>query len=63
MPPQVLLLAAIGASFYAGYRLAYRALEPRKPNQTAKTTAEQPEARDLGELVHDPKTGEYRPQP
>jgi hypothetical protein len=63
MPPQVLLLAAIGASFYAGYRLAYRALQTRKTKQTAKTTTEPPEARNLGDLVHDPKTGEYRPQP
>ena len=63
MPPQVLLLAAIGASFYAGYRLAQRALQAPKPTKTAKTAEEKPEVRNLGDLVHDPKTGEYRPQP
>ncbi len=63
MPPQVVLLAAIGASFYAGYRLAQRALQGPKTNPTAETTQEKPKVRNLGDLVHDPETGEYRPQP
>jgi len=62
MPPQVLLLAAIGAGVYAGYRFAQRALRNQKMKATATSTAEPKGARDLGNLVHDPKTGEYRPQ-
>lgn len=66
MPPHVFLLAAVGASLVAGYRLAHWSLKQRnKAAERHRAEAQRREAekvRDLGKLVADPETGEYRPQ-
>lgn len=64
MPPHVFLLAAVGASLMAGYRLAHWSLNQKKKSEAARRAADprEPEARNLGNLVADPDTGEYRPQ-
>ena len=64
--PQLVLLAAIGAGAYAGYRWLKRTAE----QMTAEMKAAEVEARerrgaaqakDLGRLEYDPATGKYRP--
>ncbi len=66
MPPHLFLLAAVGASLAAGYRLAHWSLKQReKEAERRRAEAEKREAdkvRDLGNLTVDPETGEYRPQ-
>lgn len=69
--PQVMFLLVAGAGLYAGGRWAFRQLE-RMAEEAARTAedlrqrAEEASrsetARDLGVLVLDPATGEYRPK-
>lgn len=63
MPPLV-LIAAIGAGCYAGYRLASKLLataSAEKPEVQRARTSRAP-TRDLGDLEWDSKTGAYRPK-
>lgn len=70
--PQVMLLMIAGAGLYAGGRWALRQLE-RMAEETARAAEEMQQraedaarseaARDLGVLVFDPATGQYRPKP
>ncbi|MGD9784342.1 MAG: hypothetical protein AB7E80_13135 [Hyphomicrobiaceae bacterium] len=68
--PQALLLAVAGAGLYLGARWARQQLE-RMAEETRRASGEQQRqagasrsdhARDLGTLVADPATGEYRPR-
>ena len=65
--PQVILLAALGAGLYAGYRAIVRAgaamaaeLE-RSRNEARARATEQCDEKDLGTLKYDPRSGVYRP--
>ena len=64
--PQLVLLAAIGAGAYAGYRWLRRTAEQMRADMTAaevelreRTGAAR--AKDLGTLEYDPATGQYKP--
>lgn len=69
--PQVLLLVVAGAGLYAAARWSFRQLE-RMAEETRRAAEEEMErraeaarsedARDLGMLVYDPATGQYRPK-
>ena len=64
--PQVMLLAAIGAGVYAGYRALMRAAERLAAELTrteaeARQRAESVAQKDLGTLEYDPRSGVYKP--
>ncbi|MFN3868043.1 MAG: hypothetical protein ACK4MF_03125 [Hyphomicrobiaceae bacterium] len=69
--PQVLFLVVAGAGLYAAARWSYRQLE-RMAEETRRAAEAEMErqaemarsegARDLGKLVFDPATGQYRPK-
>lgn len=60
--PQFLVVAAIGAGLYAGYRLVAGLLagEQEVPLRQHASTR-RPIEKDLGRLELDPRTGIYRP--
>ena len=65
--PQIVVLAAIGAGLYAGYRALVRAseamaaqLERSKAEARQRATAQSGE-KDLGTLEYDPRSGVYKP--
>ncbi|MBL8564755.1 MAG: hypothetical protein JNM89_03455 [Hyphomicrobiaceae bacterium] len=69
--PQVVFLMIAGAGLYAGGRWAMRQLErmaaetaraAEEMRQHAEDAARSDTARDLGALVLDPATGQYRPK-
>ncbi len=64
--PQLVLLAAIGAGAYAGYRWLKRTavqmqadLKAAEVRVSERTGAAR--AKDLGSLEYDPASGQYRP--
>ena len=64
--PQVVLLAAIGAGVYAGYRALMRAgerfaAELRRSEDEARQRAAMGPEKDLGTLEFDPRSGVYKP--
>lgn len=64
--PQLVLLAAIGAGAYAGYRWLKRAAEQMQADLKAaevdvRERRGAQRAKDLGALVYDPVSGHYRP--
>jgi hypothetical protein len=64
--PQLVLLAAIGAGVYTGYRWLKRAAEQMQADMKAAEVAVREsrgaaKAKDLGALEYDPATGQYRP--
>lgn len=65
MPP-LMLIAAIGAGCYAGYKLASRWLAaddaPDQAAAEATKSASTASARNLGDLEWDAETGVYRPK-
>jgi hypothetical protein len=65
--PQLVLLAAIGAGAYAGYRWLRRTAESMQADMKAaevevKERAGAARAKDLGALDYDPASGQYRPR-
>lgn len=61
--PQAILFGLMGAGMYAGYRLARSITTARREAADLAAKAGQPaaaEARDMGTLRCDPKTGVYR---
>ena len=56
--PQVLLLAAIGAVAWYGYRRLLK--EADRVNAQVRRAEKEEENRATGTLVRDPTTGEYR---
>ena len=65
--PQLVLLAAVGAGAYAGYRWLKRAAETiaadmKAAEVEARDRAGAGRAKDLGRLEYDPATGLYRPK-
>ncbi|MDX2288321.1 MAG: hypothetical protein NW217_05805 [Hyphomicrobiaceae bacterium] len=66
MPPQLLVLAAIGVGLYAGFRFAARAADKLRssPAQPAggHADAATAEPRDLGRLEWDDGAQVYRPR-
>jgi hypothetical protein len=66
--PQLVLLAAVGAGAYAGYRWLRRAAAQMQADFKAaevevKEQAGAARAKNLGALEYDPVTGQYRPSP
>lgn len=63
--PQILGLVLIGAGAIAGYRavrnLAQRVQDAMQQAAEGAKAASAPAEKDLGKLVLDPVTGEYRP--
>ena len=64
--PQVVLLAAIGAGVYAGYRALMRmgervAAELKRGEDELRQKAAAAAEKDLGPLEYDPGRGVYRP--
>ncbi len=64
--PQLVLLAAIGAGAYAGYRWLRRTAEQVRADLQAaefavRERAGATDAKDLGRLEYDPVTGQYAP--
>lgn len=62
MPPHVFMLVAIGAGLIAGYRMAYRAMNPRTPRKEPEPDIASKEPRDLGSLEWDEASRAYRPR-
>lgn len=67
MPPQLLLLAAVGVGLYAGVRWLKRSAEAiaedlQRQHAEARERTRATDAKDLGVLEFDPKSGTYRPQ-
>ena len=70
--PQVLLLAALGAGLYAGYRALVRAsvamtaeLKRSEDELRQRAAAQRPgrsDEKDLGTLEFDPRSGVYKPR-
>lgn len=65
--PQLVLLAALGAGLYAGYRVLARAGQ-KMAEELSKAEAElrrhttgRLDEKDLGALEYDPKSGVYKP--
>lgn len=65
--PQLVVLAALGAGLYAGYRALVRAgaklaedLKSREDEMRARASAAASE-KDLGTLEYDPRSGVYKP--
>lgn len=63
--PQLVLIAALGAGLYAGYRLLSRLGVPDDqvpmPTGDEQRMADTNVEKDMGRLVYDPQTGVYRP--
>ncbi len=65
--PQFLILAAVGAGLYAGYRALKGVGEKmaadlaRAQDDLRQRAEARVDAKDLGTLAFDPATGEYRP--
>jgi hypothetical protein len=60
--PQLILIAAVGAGAYAGYRWLKKASEElRAATVEARDRRTAVQAKDLGALELDPKSGVYRP--
>lgn len=64
--PQLVLLAAIGAGAYAGFRWLKRtadtlAAEMKAAEVEVRERAGAGRAKDLGQLEYDPASGLYRP--
>lgn len=64
--PQVVLLAAIGAGLYAGYKALMRAgerlaAELKRTEDEASQHAANAAQKDLGTLQYDPRSGVYKP--
>jgi hypothetical protein len=64
--PQVVLLAALGAGLYAGYRALLRASERfaeeiKRREEDLRTRAAGGAEKDLGTLEFDPMSGVYKP--
>jgi hypothetical protein len=64
--PQVVLLAAIGAGVYAGYRALLRAgerfaAELKRTEDEARQRATAGPEKNLGTLQFDPQSGVYKP--
>ena len=64
--PQVMLLAAIGAGVYAGYRALLRAgdrfaAELKRSEDDARQRQTAGPEKDLGTLEYDPRSGVYKP--
>lgn len=64
--PQLVLLAAIGAGAYAGYRWLRRTAEQMQADLKAaevevRERAGATRAKDLGRLEYDQATGQYKP--
>ena len=56
--PQILLLAAVGAIAWYGYRRLLK--EAERVNARVRRAEKEAETRATGTLVRDPVTGEYR---
>ena len=64
--PQVIVLALLGAGFYAGYRWLARAADEigEQMRRADEEPGRRPQGRiekDLGALEYDPTSGVYRP--
>ncbi len=60
--PQLILIAAVGAGAYAGYRwLKKIASEMRAATVESRDRTTAAQAKDLGSLEYDPKSGVYKP--
>ncbi|MCH9809120.1 MAG: hypothetical protein K0U74_15450 [Alphaproteobacteria bacterium] len=62
MPPHIFLLAAVGVSLVAGYRLASKFNQKRAERENLNAARNDETPRDLGNLEKDETTGEYRPE-
>ncbi|HEU0159655.1 MAG TPA: hypothetical protein VFR00_10090 [Hyphomicrobiaceae bacterium] len=66
--PQLIVIALIGAGFYAAYRWMRQASDAvtaelsRTEDELKRRTAGGRIEKDLGRLEYDPATGVYRPQ-
>ena len=66
--PQLIVIALIGAAFYAAYRWMRQASDAvtaelsRAEDELRRRTAGGRIEKDLGRLEYDPATGIYRPQ-
>jgi hypothetical protein len=65
--PQLILLAAVGAGAYAGFRWLKRTAETmvgdmQRAEVEVRDRARARDARPLGTLEYDPQTGVYRPR-
>ncbi|VVT27397.1 hypothetical protein [Rhizobium sp. EC-SD404] len=56
--PQILLLAAVGAIAWYGYRRLLK--EAERVNARVRQAEKEAENRSTGTLIKDPVTGEYR---
>jgi hypothetical protein len=65
--PQFLILAAVGAGLYAGYRALRSVGEKmaadmqKAQDELRQRAAARNDAKDLGTLSYDPISGEYKP--
>jgi hypothetical protein len=63
--PQLIALAVAGAGLYAGYKWVSRKVaemtETERLRAAEVKAAREPGTREMGNLVLDPSTGEYRP--
>lgn len=66
MPPHIFLLAAVGVSLVAGYRLAHWSLKKHRSetdaDEAAHDTENSKEPRNLGTLIWDEASGSYKPR-
>jgi hypothetical protein len=65
--PQLIFLAAVGAGAYAGYRFLKTIAQSvtadlEKATVETRERARAGDAKDLGVLEYDPKTGVYKPR-
>ena len=66
--PQLILIAAISAGAYAGYRFLSKlghhvSNEVRRAEEELRSRAGvEPAEKDLGRLVYDPESGVYKPK-
>lgn len=64
--PQLIALALVGATVYAGYRWLWRparliVAEVRRAEDEFRRAAGRAYEKDMGRLEYDPRTGVYRP--
>jgi hypothetical protein len=60
--PQLIFIAALGAGAYAGYRWLRKAADDmRAATVDARERQNAVQAKDLGTLSYDPKSGVYKP--
>ena len=66
--PQLVVLAALGAGLYAGYKALMRvgarmAEDLKRTEDELRAAAAASDEKDLGTLEYDPRSGVYKPAP